>query len=319
MVAAAQNAMATNGSSASWPPPSNHFCDGAGWSVKPIPLKPAASAACAHAHDAVGGTGTPGSYGRPTIGYVVANFIAKNSSRPLSTNWFCKRRDIRGIPEPERAFGFAAPPQRVGRCSTSRLRSGLRSTLPVAVSGMASTMRTNRGDHFAPRSGWSARNASKASASNVAVVFDAPPSPGRRCGRRAPGYTTTARTPGNRAITSSTGPAAKFSPSTRNQSDDATGEEERAVVAAVAEVAGPVPAVATALGGRLGVLVVALEVRQPVAPDDLADRLFGVEQSAVVVETRPRALLAGLGIEHDDVDAFGRLAERVPSACPSTA
>ena len=52
----------------------------------------------------------------------------------------------------------------------------------------------------------------------------------------------------------------------------AAGEVEDAVVVAVAEVARPVPAVATALGGRLGVVVVALEHEPRVAPHDLADR-----------------------------------------------
>ena len=41
-VQAPTTASATNGSRASWPPPSSHFCDGAGWSVKPMPSNPAA-------------------------------------------------------------------------------------------------------------------------------------------------------------------------------------------------------------------------------------------------------------------------------------
>src|SRR2546422_653770 len=47
VVRAAAKAIATNGSSASWPPACSHFCDGAGWSVNPKPWKPAASAAAA--------------------------------------------------------------------------------------------------------------------------------------------------------------------------------------------------------------------------------------------------------------------------------
>ena len=43
-VTAAQKASAVNGSSASWPPAFNHFSLGAGWSVKPMPENPAASA-----------------------------------------------------------------------------------------------------------------------------------------------------------------------------------------------------------------------------------------------------------------------------------
>src|SRR5689334_7856830 len=46
-VTAATSVSATNGSRASWPPALSHLCDGAGWSVKPNPSKPAASAAWA--------------------------------------------------------------------------------------------------------------------------------------------------------------------------------------------------------------------------------------------------------------------------------
>ena len=43
-VTAAQKVRATNGSSASWPPAFSHFSVGAGWSVKPMPSNPDASA-----------------------------------------------------------------------------------------------------------------------------------------------------------------------------------------------------------------------------------------------------------------------------------
>ena len=43
-VTAAQNDSAVKGSRASWPPAFSHRCVGAGWSVKPIPANPAASA-----------------------------------------------------------------------------------------------------------------------------------------------------------------------------------------------------------------------------------------------------------------------------------
>ena len=49
-------------------------------------------------------------------------------------------------------------------------------------------------------------------------------------------------------------------------------EEEHAVVGPVAEVARPVPAVADALAGGVGVVVVALEPVDDVAADDLTDR-----------------------------------------------
>ena len=43
-VTAAQNERAVNGSRASWPPAFNQRWVGAGWSVKPMPANPAASA-----------------------------------------------------------------------------------------------------------------------------------------------------------------------------------------------------------------------------------------------------------------------------------
>ena len=102
---------------------------------------------------------------------------------------------------------------------TARPCSGFRSTLPVAVRGIASVMRTNRGAHFVPRSGCSARNAAKASGSKVAPASSSTAaitwSP--LSGSGTP-YTTTDATPGKRSMIRSTGPAAKFSPSTRNQS-----------------------------------------------------------------------------------------------------
>jgi hypothetical protein len=66
-------------------------------------------------------------------------------------------------------------------------------------------------------------------------------------------------------------------------------EVEDTVVVAVPEVPRPEPSVAGPL--RVGgvVVVVALEARDPVAPDDLADRLVRVAQMTLVVETGPRA------------------------------
>ena len=53
-VTAATRLHATNGSSASWPPALSHLWDGAGWSVNPMPSKPAASTA-ARVGDALAG------------------------------------------------------------------------------------------------------------------------------------------------------------------------------------------------------------------------------------------------------------------------
>ena len=70
------------------------------------------------------------------------------------------------------------------------------------------------------------------------------------------------------------------------------GEEQPAVGVAVGEVTRPVGAVPEALVRRRLVAVVALEARRRLRLDDLADRLVEVRDPPVVVEDRPRALLA---------------------------
>src|SRR5437868_6546976 len=49
LVTAAQNPRPTNGSNVSWPPPSSHFFDGAGWSVSEMASSPMASTLVAKA------------------------------------------------------------------------------------------------------------------------------------------------------------------------------------------------------------------------------------------------------------------------------
>ena len=240
----------------------------------------------------------------------MANFTSSIPSRPCATNWSRSRSESDRVQRPERVLRPLASTRPGRRSPNVRARNGLRLTLPVAVTGSRPRCARTAAPTSCPcrvaRPGTrrTRRGRTRRRIRCAAITR----SPVRGSGT---GYTTTARTPLNRAITFSTGPAAKFSPSTRNQSDDAPGEEERAVVAAVAEIAGPVPTVAAPLGGRFGVLVVALERAQPVAPDDLADGFGRIEQDAVVVEARPLAFVARLRVEHDDVDAFGRLAQRV--------
>ena len=78
----------------------------------------------------------------------------------------------------------------------------------------------------------------------------------------------------------------------------ATGEEEVALLVAIGEVSGPVDPVVDARLVGLVVLPVALEAGGAEAVDELADGLVGVEQAAVGVETRRRAFLGRLGVEH---------------------
>ena len=79
----------------------------------------------------------------------------------------------------------------------------------------------------------------------------------------------------------------------------AAGEVEEVVGVPVAEVTGPVPAVADPGGVGVVVAPVALESGPARLADHLADGLVGVEQPAVLVEDPPRALLAGLRVEDD--------------------
>ncbi len=80
----------------------------------------------------------------------------------------------------------------------------------------------------------------------------------------------------------------------------APGEPEPAVLVAVGEVTGVVVTAAQLGLAGLGVAVVALEACRRTARDDLADRLVGVEQTAVLTEPRTRARLAPLVDEVDD-------------------
>ncbi len=63
---------------------------------------------------------------------------------------------------------------------------------------------------------------------------------------------------------------------------------------------------APSLGVGLLVGVIALERRQPVPTDDLADGIGGVQQPVLGIEVGSGALEAGVGIEDDDVQALGR-------------
>ncbi|KOX01027.1 hypothetical protein ADK65_11810 [Streptomyces sp. NRRL B-1140] len=85
----------------------------------------------------------------------------------------------------------------------------------VAVTGIRSTTRTNRGAIFVPRSGWAARNAAKLSGSNDPAIVAITWSPVTGSGTA---YTQTASAPSYRARMFSIIAAARFSPSTRRRS-----------------------------------------------------------------------------------------------------
>ncbi|KUO13691.1 hypothetical protein AQJ58_00925 [Streptomyces sp. DSM 15324] len=82
----------------------------------------------------------------------------------------------------------------------------------MAVTGIRSTTRTNRGAIFVPRSGWAARNAAKAAGSNSPASVAITWSPVTGSGTA---YTATASAPSYRARMFSIIAAARFSPSTR--------------------------------------------------------------------------------------------------------
>ncbi len=94
-------------------------------------------------------------------------------------------------------------------------------------------------------------------------------------------------------------------------------EVEEVVLVPVGEVPGPVPAVAHPGRLGLGVAPVALEPGRPGGVDHLADGLLGVEQPSLGVEHRPRALLAGVGIDDHGSRAGPGRAPR--GACPACA
>src|SRR5204863_3183197 len=88
------------------------------------------------------------------------------------------------------------------------------------------------------------------------------------------------------------------------------GEVEEALRVPVAEIAGPVDAVAHAFGVGFGIVVITLEAAAAVGVHDLADRGLGVEQPAGGVEDRRRAFFPGLGVEDDGSDRSNRQPER---------
>ena len=98
VVPAAAQPIATNGSRASWPPPSSQRCDGAGWSVNPKPPNPAASAAPATVAMPAPETRS-GWYGCVIIGWVMANCISGPPARPRGRH----RRTPGGVPRRRRS------------------------------------------------------------------------------------------------------------------------------------------------------------------------------------------------------------------------
>ena len=105
-------------------------------------------------------------------------------------------------------------------CQAS-LRSTFLSTFMLDSFGSSASTRTKAGTHFGPRSGWLARNASNAAGSKVAPSHSSSAAITRSpTGSSGTAYTATERTSGWRPMIASTGPAAKFSPSTRSHSFD---------------------------------------------------------------------------------------------------
>ncbi|KUL38264.1 hypothetical protein ADL12_16820 [Streptomyces regalis] len=85
----------------------------------------------------------------------------------------------------------------------------------MAVTGIRSTTRTNRGAIFVPRSGWASRNVAKPSGSNSPAIVAMTWSPVTGSGTA---YTATASAPSYRARMFSIIAADRFSPSTRSRS-----------------------------------------------------------------------------------------------------
>ncbi|KOV51797.1 hypothetical protein ADL00_38975 [Streptomyces sp. AS58] len=94
-------------------------------------------------------------------------------------------------------------------------RSPARWILFVAVTGIRSATRTNRGAIFVPRSGWAARNSAnpRGSKSPASVAITWSPATGS-----GTAYTATAEAPSYRARMFSITAAARFSLSTRSRS-----------------------------------------------------------------------------------------------------
>ena len=176
-------------------------------------------------------------------------------------------------------------------------------------------MRTYRGAHLVPRSGCSARKVAKPSGSKPAPARDLERHhhlvAGAAVGHRVHGHAVDRLVALQDPLDRCGGEVLAVDP---EPVAGPAGEVEDAVLVPVPEVAGPVPAVAGALGLGLGVVVVALEPVAEVAADQLADRLAGVQQPAVLVEARPRALHPRLGVDHRDVVAVGGDAERTGGA-----
>ncbi|KOG36044.1 hypothetical protein AQJ84_33375 [Streptomyces resistomycificus] len=98
---------------------------------------------------------------------------------------------------------------------TPSLLSSARWILFVAVTGIRSTTRTNRGAIFVPRSGWASRNAAKARGWKSPAIAAITWSPVTGSGTA---YTATASAPSYRARMFSIIAAARFSLSTRSRS-----------------------------------------------------------------------------------------------------
>ena len=137
-------------------------------------------------------------------------------SRELGAQRVHVRRGERAVPARVRGRHHTA--SSVSQCSR---RSTRFSTFWVAVDGSPCETRTNRGSHLGDRSDLRVEERRELVRRRTSRrrAGAARPSPGRRRRRRAPRSTAASTTSGWRAIMCSTGAAAKFSPSTRSQSE----------------------------------------------------------------------------------------------------
>ena len=172
-------------------------------------------------------------------------------------------------------------------------------------------MRTKRGAHLVPRSGWAATNAENPGGSNRAPARSSRAaitwSPEVRVGNGVDGARRHVGVTLEDPLDGGGGEVLGVDAQAVTQ---ASGEVEVALLVAIAEVSAPVPPVVHALGVAHGVLVVALEAPPPTAVHDLADGLPGVLQPPGGVEPGPGPFDPGVGVEDHDVVARQRHAER---------
>ncbi|MHB1712404.1 MAG: hypothetical protein ACYCV7_13560 [Acidimicrobiales bacterium] len=84
-----------------------------------------------------------------------------------------------------------------------------------------------------------------------------------------------------------------------------------AVVVAITQVTAPISSVPDSFGVGLSILVVPLERRCGIAPDDLTDRMVAVDGTTGGIETRRRALESGYRVDDGDIGSRRRAPDGV--------